>query len=585
MKDKLVIEKRLNMYRCFQCRLTKIKYAYIVVMAELTEIEHAIKILTENEEDTTSIRRLKEAMEEAARTNTTLGGTSGAQWRSNILTEQHMPLSTVVMNAASSYQESENNRGNTGMRNQREEPTLTENEATGLSDLHEVRGDQQAYSDTPMNMELAQLDQQEQYRREVILGTAELPENPSYEFDAFIDGLLTNTGTRREPVVMPTFNGEAATRKPTENYKIGHFYSKKIEFGKEDSRMAINIVLPPNKPICIVIGASHARKMSEIDFSAAAPNPQIDQEKLARGLWTCTSFVECRGDAKNTLPHLNFIISFILDAIMERNEMNGRGSTVIFLPFSWDAAEGVPLNDYAASLVNAAQIFYEAFSTIRKSKNWILDLQFSELPLSTRNQTRMFKINHIIRDVNSLINIDHAPIRSWFRTLRKLEDKETSNKRCTAPNFKGYELSYEDADKKHLRNSGYILWLAEMYDSGVLRMTDLSSEDDFNMTAVVHIPGEKSTYLARTHQARIRALSDPSNFKFANMLRILSTPNITADLLNQTYKEPEIITVDGGGAMRHTRGRGGPRNEPYLRGVGGTFGAGRRSHNRRGKWY
>ena len=90
---------------------------------------------------------------------------------------------------------------------------------------------------------------------------------------------------------MPKTSTSIPTRTfPTDRISK-NFYKVTTHFGQDGDRFEVPVVVPPNFPVLMFIGASHCRRMSEIDLNMMQNNSDTDdREKVCRGKYSLHNY-------------------------------------------------------------------------------------------------------------------------------------------------------------------------------------------------------------------------------------------------------------------------------------------------------
>ena len=174
------------------------------------------------------------------------------------------------------------------------------------------------------------------------------------------------------------------------------------------------------------------------------------------------------------------------------------GTVFVFLPLSWDALNfKISMNDYAANLLELTHILYQFVCTVSWQQRWALCFQFSELPIFYKSQMRCHRINHVVRNLNKLLNQNHPPIRPWLCLSAPRARSVEYAKPLFVHILRDRHLPYETVDGKHLSSTGYLLWLSTIINGAVLAVVDQSKflvKEDFERINVFNVDVDHSAY-------------------------------------------------------------------------------------------
>ena len=225
------------------------------------------------------------------------------------------------------------------------------------------------------------------------------------------------------------------------------------------------------------------------------------------------------------------------------------GTVFVFLPLSWDALNfKISMNDYAANLLELTHILYQFVCTVSWQQRWALCFQFSELPIFYKSQMRCQRINHVVRNLNELLNPNHPPIRPWICLSAPRARSVEYAKPLFVHILRDRHLPYETVDGKHLSSTGYLLWLSTIINGAVLAVVDQSKflvKEDFERINVFNVDVDHSAYFPTTADTQKAIESDLLDSDLIVRLRELRHPGIDCRALESSYPdpEPEIIEV------------------------------------------
>ena len=391
---------------------------------------------------------------------------------------------------------------------------------------------------------------------------------PRELYDKFIEENIIMNG-KRITTALNCPNTEPAERNLKANDRMNGWFCTKFKVGQGKSKVDVTVTLPPHRPVLLILGASHCSRMANIHVPTTANN---DHSKDAgHYLWLRTGFVRTVASAGDLLPIFQELMSKVCSLCIETyGNFCDTGTAVILVPLSWDAVNiKINLDDYTASLLELSHILYQFVTTVSWQQRWALCAQFTELPIFHRFQLRCHKVNHIVRNINELLNPNHPPIRPWI----SLSAPRAKNVECTRPLYietlKDRHLPYETMDGKHLSSNGYIKWLEVILNGAVLALVDQSLYkvvDDFDKIETVNVDVDRSIYFLTTASTQKAIESDLLDTNLIVRLRELRHPRIDCSALETAYPDPrpptpEVIEIPAVAQPEHHRSRN--RNSPY----------------------
>lgn len=395
-----------------------------------------------------------------------------------------------------------------------------------------------------------------------------------HSFNDYVTSILNQEGMYRTEIKLPKFDGEPAIRNLVPGNRTNGWFTDEMTIGIGANMVKNTLTLPPNPPMMIVIGASHCARMAGIDLDSAPMKSMGEKEAWGVRFWTTTGFLVTKGAASQVLPVLNEILAFItLSMVKAYGNFVYKGTHILMIPYTWDATnDDISSNEYATSLINTSHKMFEHLSKLRQQQRWHLSFSFSEIPLLYKKQFQLHRRNHIIREVNSLLCPDHAPVKAWKVTsARNLKCVPHLNE-LRIHRLSNRHLPYEHFDHRHLSADGYLLWLEEVINGGILSITDQDTHDDFIAQEIISIPGEKGSYFHRTAAAKLMCDHNLLDLQKMVELRRLENPMIDGDRLKDLYKDYSVRTQHVGHAQHDGNWQADHEDQPLILGRGSNTG-------------
>ena len=409
-------------------------------------------------------------------------------------------------------------------------------------------------------------------RRQSLAQSAFLTKNqvtqvsPRMKFNDFVHAIILRERSRIA-TVLNCPNNEPAERNIRENDRINGWFCQKLRVGQEGNRIDVTITLPPQRPVLMILGASHCGRMANIHVPTAMDGDTTKNN--GHYLWSRTAFIRTVASAPALIPNLRELLSKVCSLCIEiYGNFCNEGTVIVMLPLSWDAVNlKISMNDYVKSLLELAHILYQFVSTVAWQQRWSLCAQFSEMPIFYRNQLRCHKVNSVVRMLNELLNPNHPPIRPWV----SLSVPRARNVECSRPlhieTLSDRHLPYETMDGKHLSSFGYLIWLQVLINGAVLAVVDQSTlkvEDDFRKIEVINIDVDRRLYFQTTAVTQRAVENDLLDSHLLVRLRELRHPVVDCSALESAYPEPEPevieVPVVAQAGAHHSRY---PRVSPY----------------------
>ena len=409
-------------------------------------------------------------------------------------------------------------------------------------------------------------------RRQSLVQSAFLTKNqvtqvsPRMKFNDFVHAIILRERSRIA-TVLNCPNNEPAERNIRENDRINGWFCLKLKVGQEGNRIDVTITLPPQRPVLMILGASHCGRMANIHVPTAMDGDTTKNN--GHYLWSRTAFIRTVASAPALIPNLRELLSKVCSLCIEiYGNFCNEGTVIVMLPLSWDAVNlKISMNDYVKSLLELAHILYQFVSTVAWQQRWSLCAQFSEMPIFYRNQLRCHKVNSVVRMLNELLNPNHPPIRPWV----SLSVPRARNVECSRPlhieTLSDRHLPYETMDGKHLSSFGYLIWLQVLINGAVLAVVDQSAlkvEDDFRKIEVINIDVDRRLYFQTTAVTQRAVENDLLDSHLLVRLRELRHPVVDCSALESAYPEPEPevieVPVVAQAGAHHSRY---PRVSPY----------------------
>ena len=366
------------------------------------------------------------------------------------------------------------------------------------------------------------------------------------DYDLYIGNILEEHLMHRSKVSLPQFEGEPASRNLTPGTKNGGWFCEEAVIGSGINGMNVQMTLPPNRPMCIIVGASHCSRMANLDINAAPTSNFGKSQIWAQRLWSTVGFARIKGSARTVLPILEEILANIaLEMVSCYGSFEGTGTHWVFIPNSWDAVDDdITLDQYTIALLKTSQVIFTFMANLRFQQRWNLSFSFSELPILHHKETHIYRINHIVREINEMITPNHSPIRSWWVCTKPNEKNIDHQKQLRIGKLSDRHCGFEHHDQRHLSAKGYLQWLTEILNSGMMSIKNNLSVEDFVPAQVVSVPdGDRSSYFARTASIKLQIEFNVLDTEKHAALRRLESPHLDCNKLLEVYKDYSIISV------------------------------------------
>ena len=391
------------------------------------------------------------------------------------------------------------------------------------------------------------------------------------EYDRYINQFLLDHKLTRTSIVLHRPNGEPAERhiKPGERLGDGWF-AEKLSIGCGKKKVDITITMPPNKPLLIVVGASHASRMANL---AIMSDPLDLKTQNGQYLWQRTVFVRTVASAVDLLPIIKEVLAKVCRLLIEvHGNFVNLGTNIVLIPMSWDAINTkINMDKFAQNLLDMANTVFSFITKTAWQQRWTLSFSFTELPLLHKYQAHLYRLNHVIRFVNELLSRNHPPIRPWL-SLTEVKPKNVETlKSVEVGILQNRYLPHENRDGTHLSATGYTIWLQTIINGSIMTIVDQSEhpiEDDFEQVDTIHINCIHAAYFQTTATLKRAIENDLLNVSLIAKLRQLERPRIDCSRLAIEYPEireiEEVVPDEVRPAMnllrrhRHVANGGGP---------------------------
>ena len=391
------------------------------------------------------------------------------------------------------------------------------------------------------------------------------------EYDRYINQFLLDHKLTRTSIALHRPNGEPAERhiKPGERLGDGWF-AEKLSIGCGKKKVDITITMPPNKPLLIVVGASHASRMANL---AIMSDPLDLKTQNGQYLWQRTVFVRTVASAVDLLPIIKEVLAKVCRLLIEvHGNFVNLGTNIVLIPMSWDAINTkINMDKFAQNLLDMANTVFSFITKTAWQQRWTLSFSFTELPLLHKYQAHLYRLNHVIRFVNELLSRNHPPIRPWL-SLTEVKPKNVETlKSVEVGILQNRYLPHENRDGTHLSATGYTIWLQTIINGSIMAIVDQSEhpiEDDFEQVDTIHINCIHAAYFQTTATLKRAIENDLLNVSLIAKLRQLERPRIDCSRLAIEYPEireiEEVVPDEVRPAMnllrrhRHVANGGGP---------------------------
>jgi len=340
-----------------------------------------------------------------------------------------------------------------------------------------------------------------------------------------------------QPITNLIFKAHNPRPLPIGNAGGGWSVSRRM-VGIGNNSWELKVVLPPFKPTVCIVGASHVDRMSKLDLSLFDEHDDMPDNDTHPHylLWSSTAFVIVKGDSYSFNQVKSEIFAFFFDRI--KHKFVGRihpndHLRFVLLPFSWDILY-VPIEGQVWNLIKMSKFLTE----LRFSTDYVqISHVFTEIPLLHTEQDYCIRSNVCVREVNNLINPNHAPIRIW--NLRMVpNNSDMAFKKVTVAGIRGMSL-VKEFDRNHLNQSGYFAWCMEIWDRAILETVPTQQEawrdfDPMNLLVVPNL-GLGQFYFEELVKADSSARKDRTDIDAAARLSFLQSIRVDMRLLNNSY--------------------------------------------------
>ena len=121
------------------------------------------------------------------------------------------------------------------------------------------------------------------------------------KFNDFVHAIILREGSRIA-TVLNCPNNEPAERNIRENDRINGWFCLKLKVGQEGNRIDVTITLPPQRPVLMILGASHCGRMANIHVPTSADGDTTKNN--GHYLWSRTAFIRTVASASALIPNL-----------------------------------------------------------------------------------------------------------------------------------------------------------------------------------------------------------------------------------------------------------------------------------------
>ena len=154
------------------------------------------------------------------------------------------------------------------------------------------------------------------------------------------------------------------------------------------------------------------------------------------------------------------------------------------------------------------------------------------------HQDFSMRTNVCVREINSLINSSHVPIRIWARRMVPVTSDRVTQ-RVTVAGFRGISL-VKEADRTQLATSGYYEWSEEIWDRAVREITPSNNDAwrDFEPMNLLIVPnlGPNTSFFTEAVKAGAKARTDRTSCTAAARLSVLQSVRVDMRSLDGAYR-------------------------------------------------
>jgi hypothetical protein len=324
----------------------------------------------------------------------------------------------------------------------------------------------------------------------------------------------------------------------------------KLVVGMGNMSWELKVVLPPNKPIVCLIGASHVDRMCQLNLNLldqmedSPPNSTHPHHLL----WSSTAFVVTKGDFDSFNTAKGEIFAFFFSKVKEKfvGKINPTDHLrMVLSPFTWDIL-ALPVERQVWNLVETSRFLTE----IKRGTDYMqISHVYSEVPLLHNDQDYSVRTNIVVREVNNLINSTHVPIRIWYLRMAPLTC-ERAKVRITIAGWNRRLKLVTEADRTHLAQSGYFEWICEVWNRAILELNppELSqlAWRDFDPVNLFVMPnlGPYTSFFDELVNADVKAREDRTDILAASRLSLMQSIRVDLTRLDRAYRPraPRIRT-------------------------------------------
>jgi len=301
----------------------------------------------------------------------------------------------------------------------------------------------------------------------------------------------------------------------------------------------IKVVLPPHKPTIALVGASHFDRICKLDLALFDERTDgLDNNTHPHYiLWLSTAFVIIRGDYPSVSAVKCEIFAFFFTVM--KSKFTGAISPAdhlrfILTPFSWDILY-VPIERQVWNMVEMSEFLTDL---AQNTEFMQISHAYTEVPLLPNHQDFSIRTNVCVREINSLVNFSHVPIRIWTRRMVP-STSERADQKVTVAGFRGLSL-VKEADRTHLAKSGYYEWAEEIWDRAVREIPPANNDAwrDFEPTNLLIVPhlGPNMSFFTELVKAGVAARADRTCCTSATRLSVLQSVRVDMRSLNGAYR-------------------------------------------------
>ena len=340
--------------------------------------------------------------------------------------------------------------------------------------------------------------------------------------------------------------------------------SRVLQFHQGQDRCAVKIVMPPCQPVLAVIGASHAKHLSEIVIAN-------EESSTTKSLWERTIFVELNGGSLFFKSWFQDLFCALTTILQEKYKMVSTNHVLIaVIPFTRDFqlhSRDEYTNTLANNLLSSALLIND---TIKRCKDISYKWTFLEPPLFPGQQIISMRCAVLCRELNLLNDPENIPVRIWNKTWHP-DGKPATSIPCILPNRRGWHLDKEmfSSDRRHLSSCGYALWLRLIFTCSLLKVCpDRESdpfEDDFcGIQRCFNANHSNGSYFEARHRARLEYEKNTANHTAYNTHKRFSNMVINCDdLVRQIFFRSSDSSSRSNNRHPRTVERTKGRHSPY----------------------